>query len=975
MTSWGSSETASENSETVRSEDDGVFSVNLSANSPWWTRDQHENGRTVYESGLLSSMEREEVRRPSSVTPHRRHNTALVHPAPGSLSPRILGAGKAGLLSPDPKGDDSVGNPASFKGSNHVGSPSASSSGSRHRCSSADRGSNHVGSPSASSVSRGRCASAERGSNHVGSPSASSKGTCGSVRGTWLSSAERGSNHVESPSLSKGSNRSRSSSMTSENGRVRFVEAEEADGVRNGSGARGTRRAESFGARDQRADSVGLTETYDHEASPRLAHKHRHNAGEGLSRGSDSPGSSRLKGNNRAGLPKGDNRADSDGVGRGDAAGVGRDSIDVGRDSDSVGRDYAGVGRDSAGTGRNSAGMDRDSMRRDSATTGRDGAGVGRDSIDVGRDSDRVSRDFVRVSRESMGKDSASKGRDNAGVGRDSAGACRDSMGRDDAGMGRDGTDVGRDSSKDSVGMGRDCAGIGRDRSRDRGRSGRSADNPNASAGHEYCPLTDIAESGGSSYVIEPLDSVALSDREGFTCRSSLECASLSDRHLAPIKPSLRQCTVSEASASYRHGMSAAHALDSAAAVLRASPAARVSPASSCASPSLQLRNGQPRTQNAHLGLLSSHCVNGAAHHHGGLGAHYGLGSAAAAAHQSALSAHCGSGPTSPEDFTSSSSTSSVSSVRETLSDSASVGGGAGNVRRSGRDAYCDPAPGGGATSGRRSGREGSAHRVTFDMSTCSKDDGHRTCSRRPALPASLLRDGGGGVPEAGGRGSGRDGGRSRSSHTRSRTRYESLSPRARSESLPPRRNCDPDLDLDPSALDQIILELQRTAAGEESAVPTISVTGSASDSEFLRRGCAFPSPTASQALSSSPSGSHSFLSATATTTTTTAAFSSSPSSSTDSGTTPSPAPSPGIYRRKNGFSRSLGEISALLAKRSIVDSYDLEACWFCGRPMVGLPTGVTGGDGGGLSQTGALSPSVCTRGTRFSPGLSSGGR
>nr|KAG5705557.1 hypothetical protein BaRGS_009210 [Batillaria attramentaria] len=52
---------------------------------------------------------------------------------------------------------------------------------------------------------------------------------------------------------------------------------------------------------------------------------------------------------------------------------------------------------------------------------------------------------------------------------------------------------------------------------------------------------------------------------------------------------------------------------------------------------------------------------------------------------------------------------------------------------------------------------------------------------------------------------------------------------------------------------------------------------------------------------------------------------------SLDTGPTPSPAPSPGIYRRKNGFSRSFGEISAYLAKKSIADSYDLETCCLSG--------------------------------------------
>lgn len=93
-------------------------------------------------------------------------------------------------------------------------------------------------------------------------------------------------------------------------------------------------------------------------------------------------------------------------------------------------------------------------------------------------------------------------------------------------------------------------------------------------------------------------------------------------------------------------------------------------------------------------------------------------------------------------------------------------------------------------------------------------------------------------------------------------------------------------------------------------------------------------------------------------------------------GTTPSPAPSPDIYRRKNGYARFLGEISAVLSKRSIADSYDLDTCWFCGRPMTGLPgfdsgvlrqAGGVGAECGGLTDLPDLSQRTCIG---FRPGL-----
>ena len=1022
MTSW-SSDAASEHSgplqnEEDEEEDDCVVSLNVCGNTLWWTTERHEARRAVRASASdhPTSMETQEVTRRTpngpgaagTVTSHRRHNTALVHPAPGSLSPRILGAGKAGLvLSPERKVGEAVGSPASFKGSNHSGSPPASSgsgSGSRRRCASVERSSsNHVGSPSASSpASRGRCSSAERGSGPVGRSSASSSSSFSTketpcASGAWLSPDDTGSNRqgTSSPAKPSGasscSKPSRSSNRTSENGHVRFAEpagggAADSDRPRNttSSSTRGTpaRRGESFGAREPRADSVAERHSPE-SCEPRPQHSKQLGASsEALpSRGSNSPGRPRLKGSDRSGVPKGDQQQQEDGAGAGarvrdGGAGVGRDCDDVGRDRDGgavVGRDGgAGAGRDRAGACSDSAGVGRDGaggVCRDRTGTERGSAGVCEDDASVGRNSAR---------------DSTSVARDGASVGRDGANASRDS-----------GT-------------------VGRDRSRDRGRSERHADSPSAGSaghGHGQSPLRDVTEGDEGSHLIEPLDSASSpSDRApgpGFASRPSSSGqgspgpAPLSDRLLTPAKSSLRQCSVSEAVASsYRHGAVAGGPLPDSSPILRvtsssSSASSTISSAlpSSCASPALQLRNGHPRTYGSHHhGLLAAYCLNGPAHHQhhhhvgGGLGgADYGP--AAHPGHH----AHCigggvgvGSGPTSPDDFTSSSSTSSVSSVRETLSDSASVGGGGSNNNTNNARATCgretfsaDTASSGGGggvgvASGRgRSGREGSAHRVTFDMSTCSKDDGHRTCSRRPALPVSLLRDCGG--PEAAARGLGRDA-RSRSSqphsHSRVRTRYESLSPRGRSESLPPRRNCDVDVDLDPSALDRIILELQRTAAGvggggggggesnsSSGALPTICVTGSSSSDSaerlLLRHSSLLSaaSPKTSRASghatpTTSPTcGSYGFL---ATTTTTSSSSTSSPASSTDSGTTPSPAPSPGIYRRKNGFSRSLGEISALMAKRSIVDSYDLEACWFCGRPMVGLPLGVTGGGGGG---------------------------
>ena len=1090
MTSW-SSDAASEHSGPLQNEDDEeeddcVVSLNVCGNTLWWTTERHEARRAVRASASdhPTSMETQEVTRRTpngpgaagTVTSHRRHNTALVHPAPGSLSPRILGAGKAGLvLSPERKVGEAVGSPASFKGSNHSGSPSASSgsgSGSRRRCASVERGSsNHVGSPS-SPASRGRCSSAERGSGHFGRSSASSSSSSFSTKetpcasGAWLSPDDTGSNRqgTSSPAKPSGasscSKPSRSSSRTSENGHVRFAEpagggVADSDRARNtntsSSSTRGTpaRRGESFGAREQRADSVA--ERHSPESSgPRPQHSKQLGASsEALSsRGSNSPGRPRLKGSDRSGVPKGDQQQQEDGAGAGARvmdgdAGVGRDCDDVGRDRDGG----AVVGRD-GGAG---AGRDRAGVCNDSSGVGRDGASVGRDRSKDGAGG--VCRDHTGTERGSAGvcEDDASVGRNSACLGRDGArngtGVGRDGA-RDSTSVARDGASVGRDGANAS----RDSATVGRDRSRDRGRSERHADSPSAGSaghGHGQSPLRDVTEGDEGSHLIEPLDSASSpSDRApgpGFASRPSSSGqgspgpAPLSDRLLTPAKSSLRQCSVSEAVASsYRHGAVAGGPLPDSSPILRvtssssSSASSTISSAlpSSCASPALQLRNGPPRTYGSHHhGLLAAYCLNGPAHHQhhhhvgGGLGgADYGP--AAHPGHH----AHCigggvgvGSGPTSPDDFTSSSSTSSVSSVRETLSDSASVGGGGSNNNTNNARATCgretfstDTASsggGGGVAMGRgRSGREGSAHRVTFDMSTCSKDDGHRTCSRRPALPVSLLRDCGG--PEAAARGLGRDA-RSRSSqphshsHSRVRTRYESLSPRGRSESLPPRRNCDVDVDLDPSALDRIILELQRTAAGvggggesnsSSGALPTICVTGSNSSSDsaerlLLRHSSLLSaaSPKTSRVSghdtpTTSPTcGSYGFLA----TTTTSSSSTSSPASSTDSGTTPSPAPSPGIYRRKNGFSRSLGEISALMAKRSIVDSYDLEACWFCGRPMVGLPLGVTGGGGGGggcgggggggggLSQPGAGSPNVCTRGTRFSSssGLSSGGR
>ncbi|KAL8618500.1 hypothetical protein ACOMHN_000645 [Nucella lapillus] len=339
----------------------------------------------------------------------------------------------------------------------------------------------------------------------------------------------------------------------------------------------------------------------------------------------------------------------------------------------------------------------------------------------------------------------------------------------------------------------------------------------------------------------------------------------------------------------------------------------------------------------------------------------------------------CSSGPTSPEDFASSSSTSSVSSVRETLSDSPSVGGGGGNIRKSG------------------SREGGSTHRVTFDMSTCSRDDGYSTCSRRPPLPFSSPRESPRGDYDDSGFSSGPES-RGPSSQCRSRGRADSASSsssssRARSESLPPRsrRDLALDLDLRTGSLERILLDLQRREGGEErgggggGGRPAICITTSSSssspassgDSGFFRHKpspsstSGFPPPPLPPRLPSALSSPSSPLLNTPTP---------SPSSSSDSGPTPSPAPSPGFYRRMNGFSRSLGEISALLAKKSIADSYDLETCWFCGRPMAGIPLpivaggGATGGGvGGGSGEVGPGGDGGGEGESRFARGFLSG--